>query len=106
MSRKRLLVGSAILIGVLTSIIFAATKNFVPDATFQGSSLTGWHSLGQAEWRANDGEIFGTPKSESGGWLVLDRGHQDVQFVAPLHCTGACKPALLLRAATAPGRTA
>ncbi len=98
MSRKRLFVGSLALIGVLASAIFAATKNFVPDVTFKGSALTGWHELGQADWRANNGEIFGTPKSESGGWLVLDRGYQDVQLFAAFRCTGACKAGVLLRA--------
>src|SRR5258706_13641728 len=98
MSRKRLFVSSVAFIGVLASMIFAATKNFVPDTTFKGSALTGWHELGQAGWRANNGEIFGTPKSESGGWLVLDRGYQDVQLFAAFRCTGACKAGVLLRA--------
>ncbi len=26
--------------------------SFVPDAKFQGSSLAGWHAMGQAEWSA------------------------------------------------------
>src|SRR5258708_36133077 len=73
MSRKRLFVGSVLLIGVLTSIIFAATKNFVPDSTFQGSALTGWHSLGQAEWRGTEWGIFGAPASGSGGRVMVGR---------------------------------
>src|SRR6266436_27505 len=98
MSKKRLFVGSLALIGVLASAIFAATRNFVPDVTFKGSALAGWHKLGQAEWRASNGEILGTPKSESGGWLVLDRGYQDVEFFASFRCAGACKAGVLLRA--------
>src|SRR6266849_3778038 len=98
MSKKQLFAGSLAVISVLASAIFAATRNFVPDVTFKGSALTGWHKLGQADWRANNGEIFGTPKSESGGWLVLDRGFQDIQFFASFRCTGACKAGVLLRA--------
>ena len=40
-----------------------ANKNFVPDWTFKGSSLASAHMLGSADWRAENGEIVGTPKS-------------------------------------------
>src|SRR5258708_5927836 len=72
MSKKQLLVSSLALICVLATAIFAANKNFIPDVTFNGSALTGWHPLGQADWRADHGEIVGTPKGGSGGWLMLD----------------------------------
>jgi hypothetical protein len=98
MSKKWLFVSSLALVFTIASVIFAANKNFVPDATFKGSALTGWHTFGQADWRAQDGEIAGTPKSESGGWLVLDRGYQDVEFAASFRCIGACKAGVLLRA--------
>ena len=39
-------------LGVLGSVIFAASQNFVPDFVFKGSALTGWHKLGAADWRA------------------------------------------------------
>ena len=42
---------------ILASMIFAASSNFVPDYVFKGSALTGWHKLGAAEWRAENGEI-------------------------------------------------
>ena len=48
---------------VFLTAIFAATHDFVPDFSFQGSSLTGWHSLGPASWRAQNGEIIATPQS-------------------------------------------
>src|SRR5204863_2998858 len=82
---------------VLVSAIFAASQNFLPDVVFKGSSLTGWHKLGQADWRAENGEIIGTPK-ESGGWLMLDKGYQDIAFYASFHCAGACQTGVLLRA--------
>lgn len=72
---------------------------FIPDATFKGSSLTGWHVLGQADWRAQNGELVGTVKpGGNGGWLVLDRSYQDVGFFAYFRCSGACQTGLLFRA--------
>ena len=42
--------------------LFGAGPSFHPDATFKGSSLTGWHPVGAAGWRADNGEIVGTPQ--------------------------------------------
>ena len=75
-----------------------ANKNFVPDWTFQGSSLASARMLGGAEWRAESGEIVGTPKTPDGGWLVLDRPLQDVQFASTFRCTGGCRAGVMLRA--------
>ena len=77
--------------------IFAASQNFVPDVVFKGIALTGWHKLGASEWRAENGEIIGSP-ARNGGWLVLDKGYQDIAFYASFRCTGACKAGVLLRA--------
>ena len=41
-----------------TTLPWAASRNFVPDVVFKGSTLTGWHPLGQSDWRAQDGEIY------------------------------------------------
>ena len=71
---------------------------FRADVIFQGSALTGWHKLGNADWKAVNGEIIGTPKDASGGWLVLDKSFQDVGFYANVTCTGGCKTGLLMRA--------
>jgi len=79
--------------------VFAEGPSFIPDATFKGTSLTGWHVLGQADWHAQNGEIVGTPKpGGSGGWLVLDRSYQDLGFYANLRSSGACRTGVLLRA--------
>ena len=59
-------------------VLLAAPRTFVPDVTFTGSSLSGWHSVGQANWKAQDGEIVGMPKSVDGGWLVLDKSFEDI----------------------------
>jgi hypothetical protein len=78
----------------------AANKNFVPDWTFKGSSLASFRTIGDAEWRAENGEIVGTPRAPSGGWLILDRPLQDVQFAASYRCTGGCRAGVMVRSQT------
>jgi len=75
-----------------------ANKNFLADWTFQGSALTGMSQVGDAAWSAENGEIVGKPKSASGGWLMIDKPLQDVQFAASYKCTGGCRAGVLLRA--------
>jgi len=79
-------------------ILAAVPPSFVPDYTFQGSSLKGWHQLGDADWRADKGQLTATPKSPAGGWLVLDQSYQDIEVSADFRCTGDCKTGVLLRA--------
>ena len=67
------LLPSLVAVPALFSVIFAATHDFVPDTLFKGSSLSGWRTLGSADWRASKGEITGTPKTPDGGWLLLDK---------------------------------
>src|SRR4051812_9255986 len=76
--------------------------SFHPDSSFQGSALTGWHTLGDATWRANNGEITGTPKSAGGGWLVLDKSYQDVGIYTSFKCAAGCRTGLLMRAEKTP----
>ena len=76
--------------------------SFVPDGKFQGSKLTGWHTLGQADWRAENGELIGKG-SPGSGWLVLDRSYQDTGFYAGFRCAGACDTGVLLRATKTEG---
>ena len=78
--------------------VSAAGPTFRPDAVFKGSTLTGWAPLGDAEWKAVNGEIIGTPKQPGGGWLVLDKPFQDVAVFTNVTCTGGCKAGVLLRA--------
>jgi hypothetical protein len=84
------------------SALSAVPKDFIPDATFTGSALSGWHTLGQAGWRAENGEIIGTPTQTNGGWLVLDKGYQDIQILASFRSTGDGKAGMLLRAEKTP----
>src|SRR5258705_8182099 len=80
------------------SLLGAVPRDFVPDVTFTGSALSGWHGLGQAGWRADDGEIIGTPAQTNGGWLVLDKGYQDIEIYASFRSTNDSKAGILLRA--------
>ena len=87
---------------ILLSAIFAATHDFTPDYVFRGSSLTGWHTIGQANWRAENGEITATPQSPEGGWLVLDKGYQDLEFYSEFRCADKCDVGVLLRSEKTP----
>ena len=98
MSKSRLYGCILLAGGALGTAIFAANQNFAPDVIFKGSSLNGWHKLGDADWRAENGEIIATPKQERGGWLVLDKGYQDIAFYSSFQCAGPCKAGVLLRA--------
>jgi hypothetical protein len=80
------------------SVIFAATHDFHPDFAFKGSSLVGWHMLGHVNWRAENGEITATPQSQEGGWLVLDKSYQDVEFYTEFRCPEKCDAGVLFRA--------
>ncbi|MGY3211780.1 FG-GAP repeat domain-containing protein [Mucilaginibacter sp. HD30] len=50
--------------------------NLKPDYVFKGSALTGWHTLGNANWQANNGVI--TAKASGTGYLISDKSFQDV----------------------------
>jgi hypothetical protein len=101
--RKKIYCGILAVAGaVLLTTPVEANKNFIADWVFKGSSLGQLRSLGAAAWRAENGEIVGTPKAAEGGWLILDRSLQDVQFAATYRCTGGCKAGVMLRAQSTP----
>src|ERR1700730_2413976 len=99
MRSRHLVLLAAALAGALCLMapVHGASKNFVPDSTFSGSSLTGWRPFGEAEWHAENGEIVGTAKT-GGGWLVLDHAYQDVALFSSFRCAAGCKTGVLLRA--------
>ena len=76
--------------------------SFVPDAKFQGSTLAGWHVMGQADWSADNGELIGKGTAGS-GWLVLDHSYQDTGFYAGFRCVGVCDTGVLIRATKTEG---
>jgi len=86
----------------LGAAVVSAQQNYVVDTKHAGTSLSGWHVLGNAAWRAEAGEYIGTPKSADGGWLMLDKSIQDVGVFARFRCTGGCKTGVLLRAEKTP----
>lgn len=79
----------------------ADPPDFTPDATFTGSSLGAWKVVGQADWKAQNGELIGRSTGEAGGWLVADKPLQDQLFFASVKCDGKCRTGVLLRAAKA-----
>lgn len=98
---KRVVVfGLGLLVGAaaLSVPLSGTRKTFVPDWTFKGSALTGFQTVGQAQWSAVNGELVGKPTSPDGGWLMLDKSFQDVQFGADFRCADGCKTGVLLRA--------
>jgi hypothetical protein len=90
-------VAIAAALGSTSPVTYAVSKNFAPDVTFTGSSLSGWRPLGDTKWRAENGEIIGAPDGAS-GWLILERSYQDVAFFSEFRCAPGCRAGVLLRA--------
>src|SRR5436305_11279476 len=89
-----LILGTGLIFGSLA----VGPRTFQPDYKFSGSSLAGWPTLGQAEWKAQSGEIVGRAQDPAGGWLLLDRSWQDLGFLANFRCTAGCTTGVLFRA--------
>jgi hypothetical protein len=71
-----------------------AGPTFIPDSTFEGSELSGWHTLGSASWSGHNGEI--TAKGGE-GWLVTDKPFQDSAMYLSFRCAGPCNTGVLFR---------
>jgi len=100
--RKALLGISALAVGLLAVVspLTAAGPTFRADYRFSGTSLSGFTPMGQADWKVQNGEIVGTPKDASGGWLLLNgKSLQDLQMYADVKCVAGCKAGFLMRAA-------
>src|SRR5688572_21089177 len=101
MPRSGLSFGAALCCVVAVAALLTAqgpANEFKPDTTFAGSSLTGWSPLGAADWQAQAGEIVARPRAGGqGGWLVLDKSYQDVNFFTRFRCTGTCQAGVLFR---------
>ena len=101
-------VNAAALTGLAVALLTLGVRaadppEFKPDASFKGSVLTGWRTVGQAQWRAENGEIIGRATAGgNGGWLVMDKEFQDLLFYTNLRCEGSCKTGVLLRAEKMP----
>ena len=80
-----------------------ANKNFVPDWTFQGSSLGAARTHRQCRVGARKtARSSARPKTAEGGWLILDKPLQDVQFASTFRCTGGCRAGVMLRTQSTP----
>jgi hypothetical protein len=99
--RSSLATGAAIAMACV-SVGHGAATNFMPDVVFTGSSLASWRPIGQSTWRAENGEIVGTPTAASGGWLVADRSYQDVAVFAEFRCAAGCQTGVMLRSERTP----
>jgi hypothetical protein len=82
----------------LSAPVLGTRYSFVPDWTFKGNTLAGWHVQGQADWKAANGELVGVPKSADGGWLLLDKSLQDVEVGFDFKVSPGAKTGVLLRA--------
>src|SRR5262245_24522253 len=96
--------GVVIAIAVATSVVLGGQPSgrFVPDWTFKGSALTGMQQIGHVTWRAENGEIIATPQTPEGGWLLLDRAYQDLQFALSFRCAAACSAGVMVRSEKTP----
>jgi hypothetical protein len=95
---SRVITACIFALAILIAPVSGTNGNFVADWSFKGATLDGWQPLGQADWRAENGEIIGTPRAADGGWLLLKQSFQDVQLFTSVRCAAACAPGLLLRA--------
>ena len=83
--------------------VFTAGPTFRADYRFTGTSLAGFKPIGQVDWKLQNGEIVGTPKDASGGFLLLDgKEFQDTQIYADIKCVAGCKAGILMRAEKTP----
>ena len=72
LSKHTLIIAALALAG--TGLAFASGPDFRPDIRLNGENLNGWHQLGQAEWKAENGEIVGKPnQSAAAGWSSTSR---------------------------------
>jgi len=100
MKKSRLLIAFIIVAGMAQA--FASGPDFYPEITVSGKSLDGWHTLGNAQWHAENGEIVGTPAASGGGWLIFNKSYQDINFYTQYRCSEGCATGLLMRAEKTP----
>jgi hypothetical protein len=104
MDRRTSVMMWAAVLAVAASVVLGGQSSgrFVPDWTFKGSALTGTQQIGQIAWRVENNELVATPRAAEGGWLLLDRGYQDVQFAASFRCAAECAVGVMLRSEKTP----
>jgi hypothetical protein len=98
---KAILAAAAVVSLISIGIYANVPGDFVGDGVLKGSTLTGWHKLGKAEWKAENGELIANPGS-SGGWLVLEKSYQDIEFFTNFRTAGSGQAGVLLHASKTP----
>src|SRR3954467_13484044 len=81
----------------LLGLAFGVGPSFRPDRTVKGSGLSGWHTVGTATWKVENGLITGTPQQDAGGILMLDESLQDVGLYAAFRRAPGCRTGILMR---------
>jgi hypothetical protein len=79
-------------------LLFAAHAGLPQEMSpvFDGTSLAGWHTVGGAQWRVENGDIVGTVHNGSEGWLVMDSVYGPAELTASFECNN-CQPSVLVR---------
>lgn len=98
MCSRHLWVAAACLALPLLAQVRFVGPSFIPDTTVKATNLNGWHTVGAANWKAENGEIIGKAAEAGAGWLTLDESYEDVAFYGQFRCTDPCDTGVLLRA--------
>ncbi|MGC2403091.1 MAG: FG-GAP-like repeat-containing protein [Acidobacteriaceae bacterium] len=107
---KRKILAAALIAGAIVAIPLTNSHgqqaasplsgpSFIPDGG--GSTLAGWHTLGQASWQVENGDIV-AKGTNGAGWLVLDRSFQDAALYTAFQCSGSCDTGVLFRLRSTP----
>ena len=104
MKNLRMMVGATAATCVLLAMsVFTAGPTFRADYRFNGTALTDFKPVGSAEWKVENGEIVGTARDTTGGWLLIAaKEFQDTQMYASVKCVGSCRAGLVMRAEKTP----
>jgi hypothetical protein len=101
--KEKIAVAVTVVCGLAATYGFAAGPTFRPDFRLAGNSLSAFKPLGAADWKIQNGEIIGTPKSAAGGWLLLNgKEFQDTQIYANVKAAPGSKVGILMRAEKTP----
>jgi hypothetical protein len=94
----------AVVTGVFCLFLLRAEAPPTTLHPFDGKSLAGWHTLGNAKWRAENGAIAASAGAGS-SWLVLDKSYEDVILKLAFECVSCDGGVLLRNAPERNGRT-
>jgi hypothetical protein len=96
MARRRAGVAAVAAFGVAFTLVAFGQQPARLVGGLDGTDPAAWHAKGSATWRVEGREIIGTVSSGGGGWLLSDRGYQDLGVKFSFRCTGECQTGILL----------